>query len=86
MEIACSISWFRNWNEAERVEFGKGLLEKERTDRTSVSGSDTDLSLDSLMNTMNSLSLNTGTKGQIISKGLFGILGFFQKTNARIHF
>ena len=23
-------------------------------------------------------------KGQIISKGLFGILGFFQKTNARI--
>ena len=60
MEIACSISWFRNWNEAERIEFGKGLLEKERTDRTSASGSDTDLSLDSLMNTMNSLSLNTG--------------------------
>ena len=25
-------------------------------------------------------------KGQIISKGLFGILGFFQKTNARIRF
>ena len=25
-------------------------------------------------------------KGQIISKGLFGILGFFQKANARIRF
>ena len=25
-------------------------------------------------------------KGQIISKGLFGILGFFQKTNEHIHF
>ena len=25
-------------------------------------------------------------KGQIISKGLFGILGFFQKTNEQIHF
>ena len=26
------------------------------------------------------------TKGQIISKGLFGILGFFQKTNEQIRF
>ena len=26
------------------------------------------------------------TKGQIISKRLFGILGFFQKTNKQIHF
>ena len=26
------------------------------------------------------------TKGQINSKGLFGILGFFQKTNEQIHF
>ena len=26
------------------------------------------------------------TKGQIISKGLFGILGFFQKMNEQIHF
>ena len=25
-------------------------------------------------------------KGQIISKGIFGILGFFQKTNARFRF
>ena len=25
-------------------------------------------------------------KGQIISKGLFGLLGFFQKTNEPIHF
>ena len=71
MEIACSISWFRNWNEAERVEFGKGLLEKERTDRTYGSGSDTDLSLDSLMNTMNSLSLNTGTFENIADILLF---------------
>jgi hypothetical protein len=26
------------------------------------------------------------SKGQIISKGLFGILGFFQKTNEQIRF
>ena len=26
------------------------------------------------------------TKGQIILKGLFGILGFFQKTNEQIRF
>ena len=26
------------------------------------------------------------TKGRIISKGLFGFLGFFQKTNEQIHF
>ena len=26
------------------------------------------------------------TKGQIISKGIFGILGFFQKTNEQIRF
>ena len=26
------------------------------------------------------------TKGQTISKGLFGILGFFQKTNEQIRF
>ena len=28
----------------------------------------------------------SAVKGQIISKGLFGILGFFQKTNERIRF
>ena len=27
-----------------------------------------------------------GTKGQIISQGLFGILGFFQKMNKQIRF
>ena len=31
-------------------------------------------------------SVHDAAKGQIISKGLFGILGFFQKTNERIRF
>ena len=31
-------------------------------------------------------SVHDAAKGQIISKGLFGILGFFQKTNERICF
>ena len=30
--------------------------------------------------------LGGATKGQIISKGLFGILWFFQETNEQIHF
>ena len=30
------------------------------------------------------LVVESGTKGQLISKGLFGILEFFQKTNERI--
>ena len=55
-EIACSISWFRNWNEAERSEFGRVLIEK-----ASNSGSDTEQTLDNLMNTMTQLSLNSGT-------------------------
>ena len=56
-EIACSISWFRNWNECEKVEFGRVLLEKEKS---SGSGFDADQTLDNLMNTMNHLSLNSG--------------------------
>ena len=30
--------------------------------------------------------LDVVVKGQIISKGLFGILGFFRKTNEQIRF
>ena len=30
--------------------------------------------------------MKISTKGQITSKGLFGILGFFQKTNEQIRF
>ena len=56
-EIACSISWFRNWNDSEKVEFGRVLLEKEKG---SGSGFDADQTLDNLMNTMNHLSLNSG--------------------------
>ena len=39
-----------------------------------------------LMNINESKFLFISAKGQIISKGFFGILGFFQKTNARIRF
>ena len=37
-------------------------------------------------NMMKSANFFDVTKGQIISKRLFGILGFFQKTNERIRF
>lgn len=57
-EIACSLSWFRNWNEEQRNEFANLLVMKEK-------GGDENpetQSLDNLMSTMTQLSLNQAAK------------------------
>ena len=48
-EIACTLSWFQNWNEEQRNEFAKVLLRN----RESVD----DSTLESLMSTMNQMSI-----------------------------
>ena len=53
-EIACSLSWFRNWDDNQKKEFAQILIDKQRG-----SPSTTDQSLDALMSTMTNLSLDS---------------------------
>ena len=55
-EIACCLSWFRNWNEEQRQEFANLLIKMHGSQN--ASSSQQEQSLDDLMNTMTQLSLN----------------------------
>ena len=54
-EIACALSWFGNWSEDQRNEFGKVLQKNENQ------GND-DASIEALMSTMTQMSLGTASK------------------------
>ena len=54
-EIACTLSWFGNWSEDQRNEFGKVLQKNENQ------GND-DASIEALMSTMTQMSLGTASK------------------------
>ena len=57
-EMACSLSWFNNWNEVQREEFGKILIQSQNGQETEVDGN-----LDALMN---QLSLGGRSEGPSI--------------------
>lgn len=50
-EIACALSWFRNWNEEQKREFAQVLIDRDRPP-------DMDQSLECLMSTMTQMSLD----------------------------
>ena len=56
-EIACTLSWFGNWNEKQRNEFGKVLLKNENQNQEND-----DASIEALMSTMTQMSLGTASK------------------------
>ena len=56
-EIACTLSWFGNWSEDQRNEFGKVLLKNENQ-----SQENNDASIEALMSTMTQMSLGTASK------------------------
>ena len=58
-EIACTLSWFRNWNEEQRNEFGKVLLKSEHPDHEEAS-------IEDLMSTMTQMSLGAAKEGPSI--------------------
>ena len=56
-EIACTLSWFGNWSEDQRNEFGKVLQKNENH-----SQENNDASIEALMSTMTQMSLGTASK------------------------
>ena len=56
-EIACTLSWFGNWSEDQRNEFGKVLQKNENQ-----SQENNDASIEALMSTMTQMSLGTASK------------------------
>ena len=54
-EIACTLSWFGNWSEDQRNEFGKVLQKNENQEND-------DASIEALMSTMTQMSLGTASK------------------------
>ena len=58
-EIACTLSWFRNWSEEQRNEFGKVLLKNDHPDHEEAS-------IEDLMSTMTQMSLGASKEGPSI--------------------
>ena len=56
-EIACTLSWFGNWSEDQRNEFGKVLQKNENQSKEN-----NDASIEALMSTMTQISLGTASK------------------------
>lgn len=54
-EIACTLSWFGNWSEDQRNEFGKVLQKNQNQEND-------DASIEALMSTMTQMSLGTASK------------------------
>merc|ERR1712156_184823 len=57
MEIACTISWFSNWSDYQRHEFGKTILNAFKDQSAPL-----DESLESLMELMGKVSINKENK------------------------